>query len=215
MGRPRCRVCRAESLRRRVLIAAVLAVMLGAPALCAVWSYDQRRRAEPPGRGAATRLLEPSSADGRVRMAQDLIRVGRRADARRQLLRALSETPDHVASLLALAEIGVAERDWESVRRWAGRALQVAPGAESARLLDARACLVLGRVDEAESQLRDGLRYHPAAAAIARELARLLVLRERRGEAAAVLRAALAAGPPPVDRAGLQRDLDALGTQGP
>lgn len=211
LGQPRCRVCRAESLRRRILIAAVLLVMLGAPALCAVWSYDQRRRSEPAGRGAATRLLEPSSADGRVRMAQDLIRVGRRDAARQQLLRALAETPDHLLSLLALAEIGAAERDWESVRRWAGRALQIAPGAEAARLLDARACLVLGRVDEADARLRDGLRLNPAAAAIARELARLLVLRERRVEAAAVLKAALAAGPPGVDRPGLQSDLDALG----
>jgi Tfp pilus assembly protein PilF len=185
--------------------------MFGAPAAFIVWGFTARApsgAAAQRRRGAAAQ--GPARAADRVRAARDLLRVGHRGEARALLIRAVGEDPNHVPALLELARMAEREADWDGVRRWAGRALQAAPGTVEARMLEARAHLVEGRDDEAETSLRRGLGTTPASGDLARELARLLVRKGRTAAAVAALRTALAAGPSPLDRPKLQADLDAL-----
>jgi tetratricopeptide (TPR) repeat protein len=188
-------LCRRDRVRRRVLIGAVVAVMLVAPAAVIVWGFDQHQRY-----GAARhrvryrqKLLKrfPRSTGLRLRLARDLVRAGQRKKARAELDHLLRDHPRHLGGLLARGRLAAAERDRAGALRYAVRALLGAPRSWAARLAVARAHLALGRPDKAEATLRAGLKRDPRAADLALLLADILADGRRIAEALDVLRQAL------------------------
>ncbi len=206
--------CRGARLRRRLVVGAIVALMFAAPAAAILWGFQQRLRY---GRHrhrirARQKLLErfPTAAGVRLRLAQDLLRAGRRQQARDELDRLLKTRPSHIGGLLLRARMATQDRDHEAALRYASRALLAAPRSRAARLAVARAHLALGRPDRAERSLAEGLRTDPGGADISLELAALLRRMGRLTEARRVLSRAASAARSRWDRRRIRIAMDAL-----
>lgn len=128
-------------------------------------NYEQ---AEPNVRRALE--LEPGDPDVRLMLAKLLERTGRRDEARRHLERAVRDTPRHVKSLYALAQLPAAGQAGEGRKQREGylrKLVEVTPSNMAARLLLIEALLRNNKPDEGLAhveQLRARLPELPAQA---------------------------------------------------
>jgi tetratricopeptide (TPR) repeat protein len=198
-----------------LIIGAVVAAMLAAPAAVIVWGFDQHRRygAERHRIRQRGKLMDRfgASAELRLRQARALARAGQRGEARAELDRLLKDHPRHLGGLLARARLAAGDKDHASALRYSNRALLVAQRSGTARLLVAHAHLALGRPDRAETTLRAGLALEPRAAPQALLLARILADAHRNSEARDVLQQALRHARDEAAKTLLQESLDRLG----
>ncbi len=210
-------LCRKARVRRRVIIGAIVAVMLAAPAVVIVWGFDQHQRYGAHRHTIRNRqkLLKryPRSAPIRLRLVRDLLRAGRTKQARQELDRLLKMHPKHVGALMVRAELARKTHDREGALRYATRALIAAPRSRSARLAVSRAHRDLGRADKAEATLAAGLKADPRATDLALELAALLVDGKRIKEAREVLATGKRHAPSHSDRRRIDRALQKLDGQ--
>lgn len=211
-------LCRRDRVRRRVLIAGVVAVMLALPAVAIVWGYDQYRRYGSARHRVRARqkLLRqfPHSAEIRLRLARDLLRASKPAEARAELDRLLKDHPSHLGGLLTRGRLATKLGDHSGALRYAIRALLAAPRSRAARLTVARAHQALGRPDKAEETLRAGLKRDPRATDLALELANLLAKTQRTAEAITVLQTARRHARNPTDSRRLERQIQRLTSPG-
>lgn len=218
-GNPLGPLCRKARVRRRIIIGAIVAAMLAAPAVVIVWGFDQHRRYGDQRHRIRQRqkLLQrfPKATGVRLRLARDLIRAGRHAEARAELDRLLKRHPKHLSGLLTRGALATAEGDHEGALRYAVRGLAVTPRSRAARLAVARAHLTLGRRDKAEATLRAGLKLDPRSADLALELAAILTRDKRTQEARQVLQRSLGRAASHSDRRRINRALKRLGPPGP
>jgi len=213
-GRALGPLCRKARIRRRIGIAAILAVMLSLPAAVIIWGVDQRLKHGPDHARIRQRkrLLDkfPNAPETRLRLARSLLRSGRRDQAIRELDRLLKRRPTHLGALLLRTRIAREDRDYEATLRWSNRALITAPASRIARRAQAQAFVALGQPDKAEASLREGLRRSPRATELALQLANLLAAQHRGPEAVKILHETLRRGPPLAERQQLSDRITAL-----
>ena len=210
-----CPVCRQNRMRRRVLIAAVVAGMLALPAAGIIWGVHQRLTLGPDHARIRQRqrLLElfPDSPEIRLRLAHDFLQTGRVARARRELHKIIRRHPNHVGALYTLARLAHEKGDHREVLKWTGRVLIHARAATPARRLHAEAQVALGRPDKAEATLRAGLEANARATPLALMLSDLLAKQKRTQEALEILRSRLHHSATQDERQQIQSRITALG----
>jgi tetratricopeptide (TPR) repeat protein len=122
---------------------------------------------------------QPESVEARVNLGSVLALSGDRTGAVEQLRETLKRAPANVTahfnlgSLLVDKALRDSGRPDEALPHYA-RAVELAPGDETARLGEAETLVRLARYAEAKSRLEDGLRQMPTSGLLSHALARLL-----------------------------------------
>lgn len=205
-----CPACRRARRGRRLRVGAVVALMVGLPAVVIAWglwrkletgpnpggSADDGRRSRAGSAGERRRGPRGAATQKRrMRQARALVKAGRIAQARQRLQRVLRRAPEHPGALQLLARLARRERQPRELLRLTTRLLRRAPGAQTARLWQAEAFDRLDHPTRAEATLREGLRVAPRAARLALALAARLERQQRLREAVELLHGVLQRGP--------------------
>ncbi len=197
-GRHLCPACRRVRIRKRLLVAGIVTVMVGVPAAIVAWSvWDRLQPPRPSARHTSPARNRQRAAvqRARLRRAEALRRAGRIRRAQAQLQQILAQDPRHLGALHLLARIARTQQRPNEVLRLTSRILLHAPASADARLWQAEAYGRLELPGKAEATLRTGLTAAPRSARIALALSDLLVAQKRVREAVLLLRRVLKAGP--------------------